>query len=591
MAKSIERVQEASVLASERFHEFGKGLAVGAGLAAVFSLESAFDKLKETISQYDEISKDAKTAGLKADTYQALAFAAKQANIDQESFNSSLDIFAKNAGLAVHGTGALYAGLKNLNPQLLQSILNTKDQEERLKLVADAMAQTSDATQKAALSTIVFGKGGVEMTRILDQGRASIDKFKKTAKDLGIVIPDDLLEKAGEISDKLIVLAKVINVQLGEALINAAPLLVDAAGGFAKFAAEINGLSKAITDFTTSPSVDKFRELLSKITGDTIIKGSFADDLINGLNISTADVGALTSGIDFLEKKLAELKDQAAQGADVHVEIEEATASLNELKSKLMEVQGVGEGAAKAISAGFAQAFREAENASMEALAAMGGTGALPTVHRYGGDPNKITLPAQRFNFQQDVNSSGVNVTKFGADPNAKATADHTQQTADNINTLDTNTKGYIESLSRDMGQYSAQQIQAQNISISKLSDLTAETFGMLPQALVAALAVKNDSGTPGTSGGGYMFGDAFDSRYGSYISSRGIQTRRPIGSYKNSDNGLVYGSGKSQPQILGNITVGDINVNGVTDGAQAGRQAAYEFIRTVYGAMSGEIG
>jgi hypothetical protein len=90
--------------------------------------------------------------GLNTDTYQALAFAAKQANIEQESYNSALNIFAKNAGLAAVGQGALYSGLKKLNPELLQNILNTKDQEERLKLVADAMAQTSDATEKAALS-------------------------------------------------------------------------------------------------------------------------------------------------------------------------------------------------------------------------------------------------------------------------------------------------------------------------------------------------------------------------------------------------------------------------------------------------------
>ncbi|TKB22977.1 MAG: hypothetical protein E5V67_34640, partial [Mesorhizobium sp.] len=78
-------------------------------------------------------------------------------------FNSALTIFAKNAGLAEKGTGALYAGLQKLNPQLLQNIINAKDQEERLKLVSDAMAQMTDATQKAALASVVFGKGGVEM--------------------------------------------------------------------------------------------------------------------------------------------------------------------------------------------------------------------------------------------------------------------------------------------------------------------------------------------------------------------------------------------------------------------------------------------
>ncbi|WP_246707461.1 hypothetical protein [Mesorhizobium sp. NZP2077] len=473
----------------------------------MFSLEAAFDKLKETVSEYDAISKNAKTSGLNTDTYQALGFAARQADIDQESLNSSLDIFAKNAGLAAHGTGSLYSGLKTLNPQLLQSIINTKDQEERLKLVADAMARTSDASQKAALSTIVFGKGGVEMSRLLDQGRASIEKFKKTAQGLGIIIPDELLAKAGELDEKLKVLGAVINHNIGEALINAAPAIVAATNDFANLSKEINGISKAMTEFADNPSLAKFRDLLSQITGLSIIPGSLADDVVNGMKFSAPDTSALTSGIDFLEKKLVELQAQAAAGADVHIEIADATTSLNDLKAKLAEVQGAGSSAANAISANFAQAFREAENASMDALAAMqgGSGGALPTVTRYGGDPNKITLPAQQYNEQTNVNGSGVNVRSYGApDPNAKATAGNTQQTADNVSTLDRNTKSYLQSLSSDIGGYSAQQ----NITINKLSDVTAATFGQLSGSILQLLVSKTDTADNSAAGNGFLTHD-----------------------------------------------------------------------------------
>lgn len=203
-----------------------------------------------------------------------MSFAAKQANIEQESFNSSLTIFAKNAGLAEKGTGALYSGLKNLNPQLLQSILNAKDQEGRLKLVSDAMAQMTDATQKAALASVVFGKGGVEMARFLDQGRASIDAMKKSARDMGIIVPDELLQRAGELDDKLDLLSKVIHVQLSEALINLAPLLTGAMQGFAGFSKEINSTSAALDSFVANPSVANFNRLLEAIGSLPIRKGT-----------------------------------------------------------------------------------------------------------------------------------------------------------------------------------------------------------------------------------------------------------------------------------------------------------------------------
>lgn len=502
MARSIAAIEKNTALAGATLKNFGAGLAAGVGLAAIASLGGAFEKLKQTIAEYDEIATNAKTTGLDSDTYQALAFAAKQANISQESYNSALNIFAKNAGLAAIGQGALFSGLKKLNPQLLQNILNTKDQEERLKLVADAMARTSDATQKAALSAAIFGKGGVEISRILENGRASIDAFKKTALELGIIIPEDLLQRAGELDDKLDVLSTVISVNLGKSLIELAPLLVGATTGFAGFSQELAHFSEQVAAFKSNPSLENF---LALVRGDA--KVGLLDKIAEGarsvavaFSRSTDDIKA---DIASVQQQIAELQQMSDRGIGVGIHIDEAQANLKRLQDELRVTQAVGESAAKAISAGFAQAFREAENASMAALAAMQGalgTGsALPNVTRYGGDPNKIELPDQRSNYQQDVNSSGVNVTKYGgtaANDYQRETADYTEDTANNVDRLDTNTKGYIQSLSDDMGQYSAQQIQAQNIVINRLSDVTAEVFGMLSQSVIAALVAQNDSGS-----------------------------------------------------------------------------------------------
>src|SRR5690349_10505345 len=93
MAKSVAAVERQTALMAGTLKNFGTGLAAGAGLAAIASLGGAFDKLKETISEYDEIATNAKTTGLQTDTFQALSFAAKQANISQDSFNSALNIF------------------------------------------------------------------------------------------------------------------------------------------------------------------------------------------------------------------------------------------------------------------------------------------------------------------------------------------------------------------------------------------------------------------------------------------------------------------------------------------------------------------
>ncbi|TPK71586.1 hypothetical protein FJ527_26455 [Mesorhizobium sp. B2-4-18] len=588
MAKSVAAVEKGVIGIGTTLKNFGTGLAAGVGLAALASLDGAFGKLKETISEYDEIATNAKQAGLKTDTFQALAFAAKQANIEQEGFNTSLTIFAKNVGLAEKGTGALYSGLKNLNPQLLQNILNAKDQEERLKLVSDALAQTTDATQKAALAAVVFGKSGVEMARFLDQGRASIDAMKKTAQGLGIIVPDALLQRAGELDDKLDVLSQVIHVQLGEALINLAPLLVDATAGFADFTKQVNKTSASLDAFVANPSWSSLENLVVALGGEKFREGSILDRLAKG-NLAPGgaeDVAQLTKGIDFLTTKIAELQAQAEQGANVKLEIADATASLNDLESQLHRIQATAEEALNNPAGSFDNLLK-----SMGGTAPAASPGVLPNVTRYGGDPNKITLPgAGAPVVQNNANGSGVNVTSYksygpwenpnGATANEWAqltpqnkqdiydgkttydqilygtgkTVDNTGKTADNVSTLDGNTKKYLQGLSNDIGGYSGQT----NITISKLSDVVRNNIGGLSSSILSLLTAGGGPGKAGGIGpGAYAFGDAFDSSVGSYISSWGIgSVQRPGVNFPTTSSDGTYNQDVSVAQPGSPITL-----------------------------------
>ncbi|BCG72686.1 hypothetical protein MesoLj113a_38440 [Mesorhizobium sp. 113-1-2] len=543
MAKGIAAVERNTAAMGATLKNFGSGLLAGAGIAALGSLSGILDRAKQAISEFDEIASNSRSAGLRSDTYQALSFAAKQANIDQESLNSSLDIFAKNSGLAERGTGALYSGLKNLNPALLQNIVNAKDQEERLKAVADAMMNTKDAAEQAALASVVFGKGGVEMARLLDQGSASIARMKQSAQEMGIIIPDDLLQKAGELDDKLDVLAKVLDVNISEAAVKAGPLVVKLAQSFADFAKELSTFAGNVEQFMNNESVANFFRLIAGDTSNPDLLGNKVAKAFDGMSAASHRSAAeISADIASVEQQIIDLQKLSQRGIGVGIQIDDAQANLKRLQDELVRTQRIAEAAANNASGAFDQLLKS-----------MGDVGAaasnpLPTVHRYGGDPNKIELP--QFSTQSNVNGSGVGVTSYGGapdpgfgagtqsnvngsgvnvrsygapDPNTKATASYTQETADNVSTLDKNTKGYLKSLSGDIGGYS----QQQSIAISRLSQVVGASMQQLNSYALAALVHNNDSGATGT--GNTMFGDSFDSQYGSYISSWGVgKTTRP---------------------------------------------------------------
>lgn len=171
---------------------------------------------------------------------------------------------------------------------------------------------------------------------------------------------------------------------------------------------------------------------------------------------------------------------------------------------------------------------------------------------------------------------NGVGVTRFGQEQTTAAT----RSVSDGISTLDSNVANGLSDLNSSV------------IGSGQVINATLGNVGEVMKALFAQgynysnIDVKSGSGIDTTYGSGndHMFGDEWDPSVGSHVSSWGI------GSIKRARLQVGPQDTGRRPQGMGNITVGDINVNGVADGAEAGRQAAYEFIRTVYGAMSGEI-
>ncbi|CDX26638.1 hypothetical protein MPL3356_60476 [Mesorhizobium plurifarium] len=164
---------------------------------------------------------------------------------------------------------------------------------------------------------------------------------------------------------------------------------------------------------------------------------------------------------------------------------------------------------------------------------------------------------------------NGVNVTRYGQDQTTSATKD-VGTSVDDMNRSVTgglaNVAGTIGAL--DVGMYDLWQ------GTSAMGQNGNDPYAWRPDGGLNTGNISKES---------HMFGDAWDPQHGSYISSWGIGVlKRPT---------IKLGPQPAPGQAtIGNIVVGDININGVTDGAQAGRQAAYEFVRTVYGAMSSSV-
>ena len=224
------------------------------GLAGLFAATFGVSAIKGVIETNSELSKMARTLGLTAEQFQEYTFAASQAGVQQNIFTSSMTAFVKRVGEASANMGPLVSGLKNLNPALLEAVKNAKSQDEAFRLIADAIQDATSSTEAAAIANAAFSRSGVVMVEVLRKGSEGLDEQAKKARELGLVIENDLLAKAELYDDKLDQITRKLQATFGIAVLESlSTVMTDGAnlvGAFIfqiqKFAIETEGFFKSI---------------------------------------------------------------------------------------------------------------------------------------------------------------------------------------------------------------------------------------------------------------------------------------------------------------------------------------------------------
>lgn len=224
-----------------------KGGAVGlAGAAGLGYL------IKQSIATADRIAKVADSANVGTGFLQEMQYAAALAGIDQETLNKALQGFSKRIGEAKSGTGSLITLLNKMDKAFLEDVKAATSTEEAFDLIIKKGASMDDAMQRSALYAAAFGRSaGIEMTLLVKDGAAGLDEMRQAARDLGLVISEDLLRGAETASDQMETMHRVISTQLTTSFLNLAPT--------------VTKTTKAITD--ALPSLFDYVNKILEFTG------------------------------------------------------------------------------------------------------------------------------------------------------------------------------------------------------------------------------------------------------------------------------------------------------------------------------------
>ena len=202
------------------------GLFAGVAAGGVGGLVAGFAAATKAVA---ELGDAAKMAGVSAKSFQEWRYVAEQARIPIDAMTDGLKEMSLRADeFAQTGKGSAAEAFQRLglSPQEVKERL--KDPSEFLLLLINRTKQLNDTAAGVRIFDELFGgTGGERMVSLLAQGEKGIRAQIKAANDLGIVINDDLINRAAELDAKFNTIVHTVGQNLKAAIVSASDSLVD----------------------------------------------------------------------------------------------------------------------------------------------------------------------------------------------------------------------------------------------------------------------------------------------------------------------------------------------------------------------------
>jgi len=201
------------------------GLIVGASVAA---LGYGMHQLVHPVAEVgEELNKLSQKTAVSVEALSALLYASELSDVSAESLTKALKFLSTAMFDAKVKGGEGSAALKAFGVSALDAQGQIRPTEQVLLDLAEKFAAIPDSAEKAALAVKLFGKNGLDMIPMLNQGRDGLTEMMEEAKRLGLVMSADAARAAEEFNDNMKRLHAVnegVQRQIGSALL---PILAD----------------------------------------------------------------------------------------------------------------------------------------------------------------------------------------------------------------------------------------------------------------------------------------------------------------------------------------------------------------------------
>jgi hypothetical protein len=210
------------------------------------------------VASIDDLSK---RTGITTDVLQAYSLAANQSGVGLETFGKAVQKLTINLGEAQTGNKAAIKSFADLG--LSVGDLSNLNPEQAFNSVVAAISKLPNPAQQAAAAVSLFGKSGVELVPIFQEGATYLQQMTAEAKRLGIVLSPQQTAGVAALDDSLQKTQLTLQSFAARVVAELAPALTRAAEEASTFIASIDVKDIASALTTTVSNLAKVFQLLA----------------------------------------------------------------------------------------------------------------------------------------------------------------------------------------------------------------------------------------------------------------------------------------------------------------------------------------
>lgn len=174
----------------------------------------------------DSFDKMSQRVGMSSETLSELSYAATLSGTSIERVEDSFKDLTQKIVEAVNKGGDADALFSSIG--LSAQDLAASTPEEQFYKIADAIANISDPTRRAAVAMQVFGESGRELLPLLSGGSAGINEMRTEARELGATVSTSSAAMGAEFGDAMTRIKTATNGIKNEFLTALTPTLINA---------------------------------------------------------------------------------------------------------------------------------------------------------------------------------------------------------------------------------------------------------------------------------------------------------------------------------------------------------------------------